>query len=185
MSDTPKLMLEAGRHEPGYCTPTVPEVLAWLQEQNVGEEVMRCIEHKSDYDDGAPGCGSWMQARLAGVLIEPCQVDQFRRYLVVPLDPKEGGNMSAAFPACETCGGEGYVNGTCPMSGNECHCEPVACPDCVEGSVITDELVEAAARGLHDQECVADCPRSLDGKWLDYARAKLEAQVVHLPKEQT
>jgi len=49
------------------------------------------------------------------------------------------------WPECETCGGSGKVDSSC---SDQCDYE-IACPDCVDGRVPPDGMVEAAARWAH------------------------------------
>ena len=49
---------------------------------------------------------------------------------------------------CGTCGGSGKVASSC---SDQCDYE-IACPDCVDGRVPPDGMVEAAAKAIHDND---------------------------------
>src|SRR5690606_13522890 len=66
--------------------------------------------------------------------------------------PHEGAEMTRVdrpradgWTVCGTCGGSGKVASSC---SDQCDYE-VACPDCVDGRVPPDGMVEAAARWAH------------------------------------
>ena len=60
---------------------------------------------------------------------------------------REDGLRADGWTVCGTCGGGGKVASSC---SDQCDYE-IACPDCVDGRVPPDGMVETAARWAHTE----------------------------------